>query len=226
MLDRALGFLWPDTWSGRLLRLAAVLAAAALAGLLVPGSPVVQRVRPSPPPPPPPAASVPGEDDANRIEGIYYDQGPRPALEALRQDYLNAYAAPASQQALQKLSDEISRLEAHTTRYMQLSPLAGIATEWCLQQHGPDDFPLRYNFLLPARDSEPDARTADVELDKEMVKVLQINWINYANLTRSQTRGYVADEQQITIKTRDDLLQDQRDQEVIRLAARSLRRKS
>src|ERR1700751_5173002 len=56
------------------------------------------------------------------------------------------------------------------------------------------------------------ARTPDVELDQEMIKVLQNNWINYANLTRSQTRGYVTDEQQITLELAD-LLKDQSDQE-------------
>jgi hypothetical protein len=56
-----------------------------------------------------------------------------------------------------------------------------------------------------------------------MVKVLQINWVDYANLTRSQTRGYVADVQQITIKSRDDLLKDQSEQEDIRAVANNLR---
>ena len=55
-----------------------------------------------------------------------------------------------------------------------------------------------------------------------MVKVLQINWIEYANLTRSQTRGYVADAQQITINSRSDLLQDQKEQEDVRAVANNL----
>ena len=84
------------------------------------------------------------------------------------------------------------------------------------------DFPLRYNELLPAGDAGPDAPLPDVELDREMVKVLQINWVDYADLTRSQTRGYVADVQQITIKSRDDLLRDQSEQEDIRAAANNL----
>jgi hypothetical protein len=57
-----------------------------------------------------------------------------------------------------------------------------------------------------------------------MIKVLQNNWINYANLTRSQTRGYVTDEQQITLEF-DALLKDQSDQEDVRVAIRNLARR-
>ncbi|MGP0090583.1 MAG: hypothetical protein ACLPKB_11595 [Xanthobacteraceae bacterium] len=167
-------------------------------------------------------AAVPGEDAAVRIENIYYQQGPQKALEALAQDYKAAWSGPNPEAGRQQINDEVSRLEAHTARYLQYSPLAAIATEWCLERHGLSDFPLRYSELLPAADASPGASLPDVELDREMVKVLQINWIDYANLTRSQTRGYVADVQQTTIATRADLLKDQSEQEEVRTAANSL----
>jgi hypothetical protein len=170
-------------------------------------------------------AAVPGEDAAVRIENIYYREGPQKALEALAQDYKAALGGPNPEAGRQQINDEVSRLEAHTARYQQYSPLVAIATQWCLERHGLSDFPLRYNELLPAGDAGPNAPLPDVELDREMVKVLQINWVDYANLTRSQTRGYVADVQQITIKSRDDLLKDQSEQEDIRAVANNLRGK-
>ena len=167
-------------------------------------------------------AGVPGEEAAVRIENIYYREGPQKALEALAQDYKAALGGPNPEAERQQINDEVSRLEAHTAKYQQYSPLVAIATQWCLERHGLSDFPLRYNELLPAGDAGPDAALPDVELDREMAKVLQINWIEYANLTRSQTRGYVADVQQITIKSRDDLLKDQSEQEDIRAVANNL----
>jgi len=167
-------------------------------------------------------AGVPGEDAAVRIENIYYQEGPQKALAALAQDYQAALGGPNPEAGRQQINDEVSRLEAHTARYQQSSPLVAIATQWCLERHGLSDFPLRYTELLPAGDASPDASLPDVELDREMVKVLQVNWIDYANLTRSQTRGYVADVEQITIKSRNDLLQDQSEQEDIRAVANNL----
>jgi hypothetical protein len=167
-------------------------------------------------------AAVPGEDAAVRIENIYYHEGPQKALEALARDYRAALGGSNPEAGRQQINDEVSRLEAHTAKYQQYSPLVAIATQWCLERHGLSDFPLRYNELLPAGAASPDAPLPDVELDREMVKVLQINWIEYANLTRSQTRGYVADVQQITSKSRDDLLQDQSEQEDIRAVANNL----
>jgi hypothetical protein len=167
-------------------------------------------------------AEVPGEAAAVRIESIYYQEGPQRALEALAQDYRAALGGPNPEAGRQQISDEVSRLEAHTARYQQYSPLVAIATQWCLERHPATDFPLRYTELLPAADAGPDASLPDVELDREMVKVLQINWIEYANLTRSQTRGYVADAQQITISSRSDLLQDQKEQEDVRAVANNL----
>jgi hypothetical protein len=219
-LNGTLDFLWPQAWKARLIRVALAVSAAALLAMFAPSPPAVER------PAPPPRAATPGEDQASRIEGIYFDRGPREALAALRQDYANALGALAPAQGKQHLGDEIARLEAHTAKYAQFSPLVAIATEWCLQQHGPDDFPLRYDALLPARDAGGGAGLPDVELDNEMVKVLQINWVSYANLTRSETRGYVADAEQITIKSRDDLVKDQDDQETVRVAAKGLRNKS
>jgi hypothetical protein len=75
--------------------------------------------------------------------------------------------------------------------------------------------------LLPTSDASPNAALPDVELDREMIKVLQNNWINYANLTRSQTRGYVTDERQITLEF-DALVKDQSDQEDVRVATKNL----
>ena len=83
------------------------------------------------------------------------------------------------------------------------------------------DFPLRYGELLPTSDASPDAASPDVELDREMIKTLQNNWINYANLTRSETRGYVTEERQITLEF-DALLKDQNDQEDVRVATKNL----
>lgn len=166
-------------------------------------------------------AVVPGEADAIRIESIYYEQGPQQALEALAQDYRKALGGADAQAGRQQIDDEISRLEAHTVRYAKYSPLVAIATQWCLGRHEANEFPLRYSALLPTRDASADAAAPEVELDREMVKVLQINWSKYANLTRSQTRGYVADERQITMEL-DGLLQDRRDQEDVRAAASSL----
>jgi hypothetical protein len=165
-------------------------------------------------------AAVPGEDAAVRIENIYYEEGPQKALEALAQDYRAALGGPDLEAGRQRINDEVSRLEAHTVRYQQYSPLVAIATQWCLERHGLSDFPLRYNELLPAGGAG--ASLPDVELDREMVKVLQLNWVDYANLTRSQTRGYVVDAQQITINSRDDLLKDQSEQEDVRRVANSL----
>jgi hypothetical protein len=167
-------------------------------------------------------AEVPGEAAAVRIESIYYQEGPQRALEALAQDYRAALGGPNPEAGRQQINDEVSRLEAHTARYQQYSPLVAIATQWCLERHAATDFPLRYTDLLPAGDASPDASLPDVELDREMVKVLQINWIEYSNLTRSQTRGYVADAQQITINSRSDLLQDQKEQEDVRAVANNL----
>jgi hypothetical protein len=164
---------------------------------------------------------VPGETEAIRIEEIYYEQGAQQALDALAQDYRRALAEPSPQARRQQIDDEISRLEAHTTRYSKYSPLVAIATQWCLKHHEARDFPLHYDELLPPSDAGPDAAAPDVELDREMVKVLQNNWSNYANLTRSQTRGYVVDERQITLDFAD-LLKDQSDQEDVRAAAKNL----
>jgi hypothetical protein len=164
---------------------------------------------------------VPGETDAIRIEDIYYKQGPQQALEALTQDYRRALGDAHPQAGRQQIDDEVSRLEAHTTRYSQYSPLVAIATQWCLNRHETRDFPLRYGGLLPPSDASPGAAGPDVELDREMVKVLQNNWSNYANLTRNQMRGYVVDEQQITMEL-DDLLKDQSDQEDVRAAVKNL----
>jgi hypothetical protein len=212
-MSNAFRLLWPDAWQGRLLRVALLLAAAAAAGLLTRAAPVPQRV----PPPAPAPAAIAGEDDAKRIEGIYYDQGPEAALLALRQDYLNGFADRSAQPA-RKLEDEVARLEAHTTHYLRYSPLAAIATQWCLDAHPAGDFPLHYAFVLPARASDPATPAAEVALDQEMAKVVQINWVKFANLTRSETRGYVADEHEVTIKSRSDLLKDQSEQEDVRLA--------
>jgi hypothetical protein len=167
-------------------------------------------------------AGVPGEDAAVRIENIYYQEGPQKALEALAQDYKAALGGPNPETGRQQINDEVSRLEAHTAKYQQYSPLAAVATQWCLERHGASDFPLRYTELLPAGDASPDASLPDVELDREMVKVLQNNWVDFANLTRTQARGYVADVEQITISARGDLLKDQSEQEDIRTAANSL----
>jgi hypothetical protein len=164
---------------------------------------------------------IPGETEAIRIEDIYYKQGPQQALEALGQDFRRALGNPPPQAGRQQIDDEISRLEAHTARYSKYSPLVAIATQWCLKRHEAGDFPLHYGELLPASDASPDAALPDVELDREMVKVLQNNWINYANLTRNQMRGYVVDEQQITMEL-DDLLKDQSDQEDVRAAVKNL----
>jgi hypothetical protein len=164
---------------------------------------------------------VPGEAEAMRIEDIYYEQGPQQALEALTQDYRRALGEPDSQAGRQQIDDEVSRLEAHTTRYSKYSPLVAIATQWCRERHEASDFPLHYGKLLPASDASANAGVADVELDREMVKILQNNWSNYANLTRSQMRGYVVDEQQITMEF-DDLLKDQSDQEDVRTAVKNL----
>jgi hypothetical protein len=139
----------------------------------------------------------------------------------LARDYSKALGDPSPEAGRQQIDDEISRLEAHTARYSKYSPLVAIATQWCLGRHEAGDFPLRYNELLPARDASPDVGAPDVELDREMVKVLQNNWSNYANLTRSQTRGYVVDEQQIIMEF-GDLLKDQSDQEDVRAAAKNL----
>jgi len=166
-------------------------------------------------------AVVPGETDAIRIEDIYYEQGAQQALEALAQDYRRALDDPSPQAGRQQIDDEISRLEAHTVRYSKYSPLVAIATQWCLQRHETRDFPLHYGELLPTSATSPDAAAPDVELAQEMVKVLQNNWSNYANLTRSQTRGYVVDERQITLEL-TDLLKDQSDQEDVRAAAKNL----
>jgi hypothetical protein len=164
--------------------------------------------------------NVPGEAEAMRIEDIYYQEGPQQALEALAQDYRRALGDPASQASRRQLDDEVSRLDAHTTRYSKYSPLVAIATQWCLKRHEPSDFPLHYNKLLPDSDASPDAAEADVELDREMITVLQNNWSSYANLTRSRMRGYVVDEQQITMEF-DDLLKDQSDQEDVRAAVKN-----
>jgi hypothetical protein len=166
-------------------------------------------------------AVVAGETDAIRIEDIYYEQGAQQALEALAQDYRRALDDPSPQTGRQQIDDEISRLEAHTARYSKYSPLVAIATQWCLKRHEARDFPLHYGELLPTSDTSPDAAAPDVELDQEMVKVLQNNWSNYANLTRSQTRGYVVDERQITLELAD-LLKDQSDQDDVRAAAKNL----
>ena len=164
---------------------------------------------------------VPGETDAIRIEDIYYEQGPQQALDALAQDYRRALGGPAPQAGRQQIDNEISRLEAHTTRYSKYSPLVAIATQWCVRRHEAGDFPLHYAELLPTGDASPDALVPDVELDREMVQVLQNNWRNYANLTRSQTRGYVVDERQITMEF-DNLMKDQSDQEDVRVAVKNL----
>jgi hypothetical protein len=164
---------------------------------------------------------IPGEAEAMRIEDIYYQQGAQQALEALAQDYRSALGDPPSPAGRQQIDDEISRLEAHTTRYAKYSPLVAIATQWCLKRHAASDFPLHYDNLLPTSDASPDASGPDVELDREMVKVLQNNWRNYANLTRNQMRGYVVDEQQIAMEF-DDLLKDQSDQEDVRTAVKNL----
>jgi hypothetical protein len=164
---------------------------------------------------------IPGEAEAMHIEDIYYQQGAQQALEALTQDYRRALGDPPSQAGRQQIDDEISRLEAHTTRYAKYSPLVAIATQWCLKRHEASDFPLHYNNLLPTSDAGPDASAPDVELDREMVKVLQNNWRNYANLTRNQMRGYVVDEQQIVMEF-DDVVKDQSDQEDVRTAVKNL----
>jgi hypothetical protein len=166
-------------------------------------------------------ALVPGEIEAMRIEDVYYDQGPQQALEALTQDFRRALGGSGLQAGRQQIDDEVSRLEAHTTRYTKYSPLVAIATQWCLGRHEARDFPLHYGELLPISDASPDAVLPDVELDREMIEVLQNNWINYANLTRSQTRGYVTDERQITLEF-DALLKDQSDQEDVRVATKNL----
>jgi hypothetical protein len=166
-------------------------------------------------------AGVPGEAEAARIESIYYERGPQGALEALAQDYRDALRGPDPEVGRPQINNEISRLEAHTTRYRQYSPLVAIATQWCLERHQATDFPLHYTELLPPSDASPDAALPDVELDREMAKVLQINWINYANLTRSRTRGYVVDERQILLHW-GDLSTDQGDQEDVRAAVNSL----
>lgn len=166
-------------------------------------------------------ATVPGEAEATRIEAIYYEQGPRQALQALAQDYRNALGGSDAESGQGRIAAEISRLKAHTTRYAQYSPLASIATQWCLERHPPAEFPLHYDGLLPAEDAAPGAAPADVALDREMVNVLQINWINFANLTRTRTHGYVVDEQQIELGA-TELDKDQSDQEGVRAAAAAL----
>ena len=169
----------------------------------------------------PSQAAVPGEAEAARIEAVYFEHGPQQALEALAADYRKALGGPDPDDGRRRIEAEVSRLEAHTARYAQYSPLAAIATQWCLERHGPGDFPLRYNDLLPAGDAGGDVTPPDVALDREMVKVLQINWINYANLTRTRTHGYVVDEQQIELLA-SNLRQDQADQEDVRAAAAAL----
>jgi hypothetical protein len=169
-------------------------------------------------------AAVPGETEAARIETIYYEQGPRQALQALARDYRDALGGSDAEGGRSRIEAEISRLEAHTTRYAQYSPLAAIATQWCLDHHAPDDFPLHYNELLPAEDAAPGATAADVALDREMVNVLQINWVNYADLTRTRTHGYVVDEQQIELGA-TALSKDLADQEDVRAAAAALSQK-
>ena len=166
-------------------------------------------------------ALIPGEAEAMRIEDIYYEQGPQPALEALTQDFRRSLGSSGPQAGRQQIDDEISRLEAHTTRYTKYSPLVAIATQWCLARHEARDFPLHYGELLPTSDASPDAASPDVELDREMIKTLQNNWINYANLTRSETRGYVTEERQITLEF-GALLKDQSDQEDVRVATKNL----
>jgi|ERR1700751_2620095 hypothetical protein len=101
---------------------------------------------------------IPGETEAMRIEDIYYDQGPQQALEALTQDYRKALGGSGPQAGRQQIDDEVSRLEAHTTRYAKYSPLVSIATQWCLGRHEARDFPLHYGELLPTSDASPDAR--------------------------------------------------------------------
>jgi hypothetical protein len=165
--------------------------------------------------------TVPGETEATRIEDIYYEQGPQLALEALMQDYSRALGGPGPRAGRQQIDDEISRLEAHTTRYTKYSPLVAIATQWCLERHDGRRFPLQYGELLPTSGTSPDAAVPDGELDREMIKVLQNNWTNYANLTRSRTRGYVIDERQIPLEF-DALRKDQSDQEDVRVAAKNL----
>ena len=166
-------------------------------------------------------ALIPGETEAMRIEDIYYDQGPQQALEALTQDYRRALGGSDPQTGRQPIDDEVSRLEAHTTRYAKYSPLVAIATQWCLGRYEARDFPLHYRELLPTSDASPHATLPDVELDREMIKVLQNNWINYANLTRSETRGYVTDDSQITLEF-DAVMKDQSDQEDVRVASKNL----
>jgi len=166
-------------------------------------------------------AIIAGETEAMRIEDVYYDQGPRQALEALTQDFRRALGGSGRQTGRQQINDEVSRLEAHTTRYTKYSPLVAIATQWCLGRYEAGDFPLHYDELLPNSDTGPNAALPDVELDQEMIKILQNNWISYANLTRSQTRGYVTDERQITLEF-DALLKDQGDQEDVRVATKNL----
>ena len=169
----------------------------------------------------PSQAAVPGEAEAARIEAVYFDHGPQQALEALAADYREALVGPDPEDGRRRIEAEVSRLRAHTARYAQYSPLAAIATQWCLERHGPGDFPLHYNDLLPASDAGGDEAPADVALDREMVEVIQINWINYANLTRTRTHGYVVDERQIELQA-NDLRQDQADQEDVRAAAAAL----
>lgn len=166
-------------------------------------------------------AVVPGETEAARVERTYYEQGSQQAMEALAQDYRSARGGPDAQAGRQPIDAEVSRLEAHMARYAKYSPLVAIATQWCLARHEAKDFPLRYNELLPASDASPDAAVPDVEFDREMVKVLQNNWVNYANLTRSQSRGYVVDEQHISMELQE-LLKDQSDQEDVRAAVNRL----
>jgi hypothetical protein len=94
-------------------------------------------------------------------------------------------------------------------------------TQWCLERHDGRHFPLQYGELLPTSGPSPDAAVPDGERDREMIKVLQNNWTNYANLTRSRTRGYVINERQIPLEF-DALRKDQSDQEDVRVAAKNL----
>jgi hypothetical protein len=165
-------------------------------------------------------AGVPGELEAARIESVYFERGAHWALEALMDDFRSAFGA-GTDAGRRQIEDEVSRLEAHTARYSQYSPLVAIATQWCLERHAPSEFPLAYENLLPASDADPGAAPPDIALDREMVNVLQIHWTSYANLTRSQLRGYVLDEHEVGLAL-SDLIKDQADQEDVRKAANSL----
>jgi hypothetical protein len=145
------------------------------------------------------ANSAGAEQKAQNIENIYTSQGAPQALAALSNDFAKTMNAPGTAPAdgaAQNWS-EFSRLGATDERSGVLN---GLAIEWAGQQMSQRNVnELRYTELLPQNDAKADPNLPGVQLDNIMVRDLQSNWVENANLTAMGQDGVPMDAGTVTL---------------------------